>query len=94
MADEKETSGAENFAHVPGAGVSPVSTHPVATPPSTVESELAAGTVRVASQPTPTKIDFPRVGAMENPVVSSEPSGATIRNFSPSGIHDVNSRGE
>ncbi len=92
MADETETSAAENFAHVPGGGVSPISTHPVATPPSTVESELAAGTVNIASQSAPTKIT-PASPAMANPVISPEPSGATSRNFSPHGVHDVDSSG-
>ncbi|HKN62541.1 MAG TPA: hypothetical protein VJW93_15270 [Candidatus Acidoferrales bacterium] len=83
-----------NEAHVPGAGASPISTHPVPTKPSTLSEELAAGTVNVASHPAPIKITPVTPGVMSNPVISPEPSGATVRSFSPSGKHDVNSRGE
>jgi len=93
MADEVKTSGADNFAHVPGAGVSPISTHPAATPPSTVARELDAGASRVASQVAPTKIDPVVVGVMANPVLESNPSGCKVTPFSPSGTHDVDSSG-
>jgi len=92
MADEVKTSGAENFAHVPGGGVSPISTHPVATPPSTVESELAAGTSRIASQPAPTKITPVTPGVMANPVLESNPSGCRVTPYSPLGRHDTDGK--
>jgi len=94
MADEVKTSGADNFAHIPGAGVSPISTHPVATPPSTVESELAAGTSIVSGLRGAMNVQHPPVGQMSNPILEENPSGCKVRSFSPTGVHDVNSRGE
>jgi len=70
-----------NDAHVPGAGASPISTHPVPTKPSTLSEELAAGTSRVVSTPAPVKISphSPHDAASRGmPVVTSEPSGARV----------------
>ena len=85
-----------NDAHIPDSSDPvPPNTHGTPTPRESVApAELAAGTVNVASQPAPTKIDPVVVGGMSNPTVSPEPSGATIRSFSPSGIHDVNHNAE
>ena len=85
MADES------NAAHVPGMGTSPINTHPVPTRPSGLADELAAGTVKLPNV-APTKIDPVRVGVMANPVISPEPSGATVRSFSPTGVHDTTGR--
>ncbi len=83
-----------NDAHIPDSpDPAPPNTHGTETPRESVApAELAAGTVRVASQSAPTKIT-PASPAMANPVISPEPSGATIRNFSPLGVHDVDSSG-
>ena len=83
-----------NLAHVPEVDGAAPNLHPTPTKSSTLADELAAGTVRVASQPAPIKMTPVTPGVMENPRISPEPSGATIRNFSPHGVHDVNSRGE
>jgi hypothetical protein len=89
-------SDSPNLAHIPNSSdPAPPNTHGVSTPRESVApAEIAAGTVRVASTPAPTKIDPVTPGIMENPRISPEPSGATIRSFSPLGRHDVNSRGE
>jgi len=71
----------------------PIDLHGKPTGGSTLSEELAAGTVKLPNV-APTKITPIQVGQMSNPIISPEPSGATIRNFSPSGKHDVNSRGE
>jgi len=81
-----------NDAHVPGAGASPISTHPVPVAPSTLADELRAGTSSVASHPAPIKITPVTPGVMSNPVISPEPSGATVRSFSPRGVHDTTGR--
>ncbi len=87
------TDGNTNFAHVPGAGASPIDTHGTETPhESTAPAEIAAGTVNLANV-APTKIDPVRVGIMEDPVISPEPSGARVQSFSPLGRHDVDSSG-
>jgi len=93
MADTENLAG--NLAHTPEVDGAPPNTHGTPTRPSTVAAELAAG-LSPHQHPTliPPKIDPVRVGIMSNPVVSSEPSGATVRSFSPRGVHDVNSRGE
>ena len=85
-----------NLAHIPDSpNPAPPNTHGTETPRESVApAEIAAGTSRVASHPAPTKIDPVVVGGMSNPTVSPEPSGATVRSFSPTGVHDVNSRGE
>ncbi len=85
---------AENLAHVPGAGASPIDTHGVETPhTSTVERELATST-GLHQHPTliPPKIDPIRVGVMSNPVISPEPSGARVQSFSPLGRHDTDGK--
>ena len=85
-----------NDAHIPDSpDPSPPNTHGTPTHPSTVAAELAAG-LSPHQHPTliPPKVDSIRAGVMENPRITAEPSGATIRNFSPHRVHDVNSRGE
>ena len=91
MADETETSGNTNFAHIPGAGVSPVSTHGKPAGGSTLSEELAAGTVKLPNV-APTKITPIPVGQMSNPIISPEPSGAKVQSFSPLGRHDTDGK--
>ena len=83
-----------NLAHVPEIDGAAPNLHPTPTRPSGLADELRAGTVNVAAQPAPIKITPVTPGVMENPRISPEPSGATVRSFSPTGVHDVNSRGE
>ncbi len=90
MADTENLAG--NLAHTPEVDGAAPNTHPVPTRPSGLADELRAGTVNVAAQPAPTKIT-PASPAMANPVISPEPSGATVRSFSPTGVHDVDSSG-
>ena len=92
MADETETSGNTNFAHIPGAGVSPVSTHGKPTGGSTLSEELA-GTSTVSGLPGAINIVHPTVGEMSNPNLEANPSGCKVTPFSPSGTHDVDSSG-
>jgi len=89
MADTENLAG--NLAHTPEVDGAAPNTHPVPTHPSTVSDELAAGTVNLANVAR-TKIDPVRVGIMENPRISPEPSGARVRSFSPTGVHDTTGR--
>jgi len=88
----------ENFneAHIPDSSdPAPPNTHGVETPhTSTVERELAAGTSTVSGLPGAMNIVHPPVGQMSNPILEENPSGSKVRSFSPTGVHDVNSRGE
>ncbi len=83
-----------NDAHIPDSSDPvPPNTHGAPTPRESVApAELAAGTSRVAAQPAPTKITPVVPGVMSNPVISPEPSGATVRSFSPTGVHDTTGR--
>ena len=90
MTDTENLAG--NLAHTPEVDGAAPNLHPTPNRPSGLADELRAGTVNVAAQPAPIKIDPVRVGVMENPVVSPEPSGATVRSFSPTGVHDTDGR--
>ncbi len=82
-----------NLAHTPEIDGAAPNTHGTPTRPSTLADELRAGT-GPHQHPTliPPKIDPVRVGVMENPVVTSAPSGARVTPYSPLGTHDTTGR--
>jgi len=86
---------AENLAHVPEIDGAPPNTHPTPTRPSGLADELRAGTSIVSGQPAPTTITprSPHDAASRGmPIVGSAPSGATVRSFSPTGVHDTDGK--
>jgi len=83
-----------NDAHIPDSpDPAPPNTHGVETPRESVApAEIAAGTSIVSGLPGAMNIVHPPVGAMENPILESNPSGCRVTPYSPLGRHDTTGR--